>query len=103
MHMSAIRAMSAISGHDYNITMGNKVNYVPSIDELLTIVVLDTVSNDQGISLSNFCIQTNTCIVKERVCPLQDSFTSMSHRGKASWTTLLQDMMTLHISVISEY
>ena len=72
-----------LMGGDYNARLGNKLDYIPSVDDLPTRIVVDTISNDQGVSLANFCIQTNTCVVNGRVCPLQDGFTSVSHRGKA--------------------
>ncbi len=31
----------------------------------------------------NFCVQAKMCIINGRVCPLNDRFTSVSHRGKA--------------------
>ena len=63
--------------------MGNKLYYVESIDNLPPRAVLDTVMKDHGQSLINFCLHTNTCIVNGRVCPLNDSFTSVSHRSRA--------------------
>ena len=68
---------------DFNARVGNKSDYVESVDELPQRVVLDTVTNDHGQSLINFCLLTNMCIVNGRVCPLNDSYTSVSHRGRA--------------------
>ena len=40
----------------------------------------------------NFLLQTKTCIVNSRINPLEDGFTSVSHRGKA----VVDYVMTTH-------
>ena len=64
---------------DYNARVSNKADFVDTVDSLPARIHLDNTSNDHGISLVNFCIQTNVCIVNGRISPLKDGFTSVSH------------------------
>ena len=68
---------------DFNARLGNKCDYIELIDEVPQRTVIDNTSNDHGISLMQFLLQTRTCVVNGRISPLKDSFTSVSHRGKA--------------------
>ena len=68
---------------DYNARIGNKKDTIESVDNIPEKVVLDLQSNNNGVSLINFLLQANCCSVNGRVSPLKDSFTSVSHRGKA--------------------
>ncbi len=69
---------------DFNARVGNKCDFIQDIDEIPNRVVTDTGYNDHGRSLIDFCLQSNTCIVNGRINPLNDGFTSISHRGKST-------------------
>ncbi len=77
-HMDAVFLMG-----DYNARVGSKKDVIDEIDSVPERIVLDTQSNDHGTSLINFLLQANACIVNGRINPLRDSYTSVSHRGKA--------------------
>ena len=68
---------------DYNARVGCKKDFVETVDTLPTRTVIDNVHNDHGISLIDFLLQSNMCIVNGRITPLHDGFTSISHRGTA--------------------
>ena len=68
---------------DYNARIGNKRDLIESVDNIPERVALDLQTNDHGTSLINFLLQANCCVVNGRIDPLLDSFTSVSHRGKA--------------------
>ena len=59
------------------------MDFVETVDDVPHRVILDTTVNDQGTSLVNFLLQTNMCLINGRICPLNNGFTSVSHRGKA--------------------
>ena len=65
---------------DMNARVGAKFDYIDTVDELPPRVSIDQTSNDQGTSLINLCLQTNTCLVNGRITPLLDGYTSISHR-----------------------
>ena len=62
---------------DYNARVGQKCDYVETIDELPSRSVIDTTCNDHGISPINFCVQSKMCIINGRISPLNDGFTSV--------------------------
>ncbi len=66
-----------------NARVGTKPDYIDTVDEVTPRVSIDQVCNDQGTSLVNMCLQTNTCIVNGRITPLLDGFTLVLHRGTA--------------------
>ena len=68
---------------DINGRVGNNIDFIEGIDELPNRVSIHDVLNDQGRSLLGFLRHTNMCIVNGRVNPLQDNFTSISHKGRA--------------------
>ena len=68
---------------DYNARVGARKDVIEIIDDIPDRTVLDLQHNDHGISLVNFLLQSNTCIINGRINPLGDSYTSISHRGKA--------------------
>ena len=61
---------------DYNACVGSKRDFVAQIN-------IDTMHNDHDKSLIDFLLQANMSIIYGRVTPLQDSFTLISHIGKA--------------------
>ena len=81
---------------DFNARVGSKSDFVESVDDIPPRNVLDVVSNDHGQSLINFCLQTNTCIGNGRVCPLNDGYTSVSHRGRAVVDYLITAHENIH-------
>ena len=42
-----------------------------------------TTVNDHGVALIHFCLQTKMCICNGGITPLNDNYTSISHRGRA--------------------
>ena len=69
---------------DYKARIGNRKDYIDTIEHLRERTVIDNTVNDHGISLINFLLQSNTCIVNGRCNPLENSYTSVSHRGRAA-------------------
>ncbi len=68
---------------DWNARMGKKLDIIEAIDDVPSRTILDEVSNDHGITLQNFMFQTKTCMLNGRISPLNNNYTSISHRGKA--------------------
>ncbi len=68
---------------DYNARVGGRPDFIDGVDEVPPRVNIDTFVNDHGLSLPNFCLQSNTCLVHGRINPLKDSYTTVSHRGKS--------------------
>ncbi len=64
---------------DLNGRFGEKLDYIPEIDDIPARVCIDKVVNDHGRALQNFLIQTKSCVLNGRLCPFEDSFTSISH------------------------
>ena len=46
-------------------------------------VNIDERLNDHGRAFLGFLLQVKMCVLNGRICPINDSFTSISHRGKA--------------------
>ncbi len=89
---------------DFNARVGKKSDFIDSVDDLPTRNVIDEVSNDHGVSMFNFCIQTKTCIVNGRVNLLEDGYTLISHHGKAVvdyvlTTITTQECTLLHLTL----
>ena len=68
---------------DFNARTGKKLDFIEDVDDIPSRVIIDEVPNDHGVSLINFCLQTNCCVINGRITPLNDGYTSVSHRGKA--------------------
>ncbi len=68
---------------DLNGRLADKEDFIIGVDEIPPRIHLDTTINDHGRALHNFLIQTKTCVLNGRICPLDDNFTSILHRGKA--------------------
>ncbi len=68
---------------DINARISDKKDYIEGIDDLPPRVNIDEGINDHGKSFINFLLQTNMCVVNGQIDPLQDNFTSVSHRGRA--------------------
>ncbi len=66
---------------DFNSRIGDKLDYIDGVDDVPPRSAIDDVVNDHGKSLINFMLQTNTCVLNSRVCPLEDNYTSISHCG----------------------
>ena len=69
---------------NYNARVGNRKDYIETVANLPQRTVIDEMVNDHGTSLINFLLQSNTCIVNGWCNPLENSFTSVSHRGRAA-------------------
>ena len=63
---------------DLNGRLGKKQDYIPEVDEVPPRVHLDQSLNDYGRAL-----QCKMCVLNGRVCPLQDKYTSISHKARA--------------------
>ena len=77
---------------DLNGRIGEKLDYIQDIDNIPPRVCIDKTVNVHGRSLEQFLIRAKMCVLNGRLCPLDDSFTSISHRGKA----VVDYMITSH-------
>ena len=68
---------------DMNGCVGSKTDCIEVIDCLPVRTNIDTVANDHGEALLQFCLQANLAICNGRITPLCDNYTSISHHGKA--------------------
>ena len=60
---------------DNNARVGTKLDFIESVDEVQARSIINNIVNDHGVSLINFCLQTNSCIINGRIDPLQDGYT----------------------------
>ena len=67
---------------DFNTRVSRKNDVIDEIDDIPERILLDIQHNDHGVSLINFLLQANACIVNGRVNPSSDAYTSISHYGK---------------------
>ena len=67
---------------NWNARMGKTFDIIEAIDDVPKRIILDEVSNDHGITLQNFMFQTKTCMLNGCISPLNNNYTSISHRGK---------------------
>ena len=77
---------------DLNGRIGEKNDYILGVDDIPPRTSIDTGLNDHGRALLNFLIQSKMCVLNGRLCPLDDTFTSISHRGRA----VVDYMITQH-------
>ena len=68
---------------DFNARVGNKVDFIPDIDNLPPRRNIDTQSNTFGDALIDFLKDTKFAILNGRISPGLDNYTSISNRGNA--------------------
>ncbi len=68
---------------DVNGRIGDKEDTIPDVDDVPTRINIDERLNDHGRAFLGFLLQVKMCVLNGRICPIDDNFTSISHRGKA--------------------
>ena len=68
---------------DLNSRIADKEDFLMGIDDIPARKSMDEVSNQHGISLLEFLLESKTCILNGRVTPELDDFTCVSTRGRS--------------------
>jgi hypothetical protein len=74
---------SVVVGGDFNGRIGNKVDYIPDIDNITGRKPLDLDSNSHGEALFEFLKESKMGVINSCVTTQHDNYTSVSGRGKA--------------------
>ena len=74
--------MTLVCG-DMNGTIGDELDYVPEIDDVIKRVVIDDVLNPHGQALCDFMLECKLIALNGRICPLEDNFTCVSAKGRS--------------------
>lgn len=85
---------------DLNSRVGELSDYLKEIDDVPQRVPLDVGINKHGESLIEFLIDSKSCIVIKRICPLKDNYISVSTKRKAvvDYILVLRDCLQSRIN-----
>ena len=68
---------------DFNARIGDKTDFIPTLEDIKHRKPLDTCSNSHGDCLVEFLKDSCCCVLNGRFDPANDNFTCVSHRGRS--------------------
>ena len=68
---------------DLNCRLGKLQDYIVEVDDIPERVPIDETDNAYGQAFQDFLIEGKLAVLNGRVCPLNDSYTCISHKGRS--------------------
>ena len=68
---------------DFNSRISKYLDYIENVDKVPERVCLDETDNNHGNLMIDCLLKGKLCVVNGLICPLNDSYTCVSHKGKS--------------------
>ncbi len=82
---------------DVNSRIGDKIDFVSSIDHIQDRHVTDTITNSHGEVFLDFWLESKMCVTNGRICPENNNFTHVHTTGISvvNYICIFHDNLTI--------